>query len=141
VLYYWTVLASFLKCLDELWQLYPMIDGTDRLAHLSMLVMRCRQWSWPFRYMSTPWLCINCHGEAANKSVPERKTTSSNVPNFHAPRDADAINKYTLRTGRSCSTSSEVYPCSQPLRMGWWPTTIFQDAVDSVSAESRSWGT
>jgi hypothetical protein len=64
---------------------------------------------------------------------------ANNVPNFHARRDADGI-KYTLRTGRSSCTSSEVFPCSQPLLMRWWPLTIFQDAVDSISAESRSWG-
>ena len=26
--------------------------------HLSLLLMRCRQWSWPFTYMSTPWACV-----------------------------------------------------------------------------------
>ena len=49
------------------------------------------------------------------------------------------IDDNALRTGRSSSSSSVLFPWPQPLLMGWWPTTIFQAALDSVSAYPRSW--
>ena len=54
-------------------------------------------------------------------------------------RDDEVLAKiYASRMGRSSCWSSVVFPCSQPLLMGWWPTTIFQGASDCVSASSRS---
>ena len=55
-------------------------------------------------------------------------------------RDDEVLAKiYASRMGRSSCWSSVVFPCSQPLLMGWWPTTIFQAALDAVSAYPRSW--
>jgi hypothetical protein len=99
-------------------------------------------------YVNT--MVLHCLGETVN-SVSERNNTSTNVsnflfaffsnnvPNFHARRGADAIN-IPWGWEEAAALASEVFPCSQPLLMGWWPMTIFQDAVHSGSAESRSWG-